>query len=158
MKIEIKITSTPEVKFQSQIDAGWIIDEKKGLFRLNLIQFESDINRYLVEKKYGDSVNKYYWGFEIGVLSEWITTFSKTKDYVSYRPKLKGIVSVSQIDWHEINKKSFEEQFHFTCNMLLDSILRIEKLKRKPKSFDYKAFLKDMNEILINLSKNQKEN
>ena len=59
---------------------------------------------------FGDSIEQFHLGFELGDMIAWNTMFEKTRDYVSYRPSRKILLSVAQLDWAKIKLKTPEEQ------------------------------------------------
>jgi len=88
---------------------------------------------------FGNSIERYVFGFEISDTSDGFT-FEETRDYVSYRPKTKSLVSVGQVDWPAIRLLSPLEQLDIFKQLLLGSIDRAASARRKPRDFDFKAF------------------
>jgi hypothetical protein len=141
MKFEIKITSPHYVKFKSLIDSGWITNEKNGLWLIDLIKFQDDINNSISNISFGESILTHYWGFEIGSLVKDSIIFSKTNKFISYRPKMRAIVTVSQFEWDEVKFLSKESQFDLVCKSLLISLDNLFKLKKKPSRFNINEYI-----------------
>ena len=54
----------------------------------------------------------------------------------------------SNFDWNIIQGLNELETIELIKKEMLVSIRRIEKMKRKPKDFDYKSLIKDLDKIL----------
>lgn len=97
---------------------------------------------------FGDSIEQFHLGFELGDAMAWNTMFEKTQDYVSYRPSQKILLSVAQLDWAKLKLKTPEVQLANLSEQVLLAAKRVGKLKRKPKNFDY-AFFADFVYVAI---------
>ncbi|HEY6095166.1 MAG TPA: hypothetical protein VIU93_09480 [Gallionellaceae bacterium] len=97
---------------------------------------------------FGTSIEEFVFGFEIAELKEWGRRFTDTRDYISYRPKSKTLISVGQLEWKEVKDLSAAEQLSRLGAALLSSIERIATAKRKPKDFDHAAFARAIRNFL----------
>lgn len=113
----------------------------------DLNRIESFIKRRLSEKNYGDSVVKFFWGFELYKFNGGFAQFFN-KNITSWKHTSKWLVSNSHFDWDTFHTLSKHISLISMKNELLKSVLRIGEMKRKPKSFDYYAFHDDLNSII----------
>lgn len=109
---------------------------------------ENYVSNALKDETFGESVSTFYFGFELADTKKWGKFFEETKCYISYRPKMKGLVSVGQLEWLEVKDLPWIEQFRVLQSSILESIMRTKEMKRKPKHFDYADFASKVNCIL----------
>ena len=111
-----------------------------GRWHVDLTVFEAFCADRLAKVDFGMSIETYYFGLEIAELQAWGAIFTATSEYTSYRPKMKSLVSVGQIEWSEIKHDTLEKQLAALWAALLSSIDRVASMQRKPKDFDSAAF------------------
>lgn len=85
---------------------------------------------------YGDSVETFVLGFEIAELEGWDEFFTSISRYTSYKPKIKALISVGQLNWPDVKDLAAIGQFQRFSEILLAAIERVAEMKRKPKEFD----------------------
>jgi hypothetical protein len=134
MEIEIKCIITNE--FQHD-----------GFKLFDINHLESFLQQKFAEKDYGESVLKYFFGFELFKFNGGFAQFF-SDDIESWKFKSKWLVINSHFDWNEMIKLNPNEVFENIKIEFLNSADRIENMKRKPKKFDNKALRKDLEEIL----------
>ena len=115
--------------------------------KVDLNNLEKYISENLKEKEYGTSVVKYFWGFELFKFDGGFAQFFRN-DIESWKHSVKWFVTNSNFDWNVIQRLSELETIELIKKEILASIERIEKMKRKPKDFDYKSLIKDLDKIL----------
>jgi hypothetical protein len=115
-------------------------ESQTGIWHIDMGKFA----RFLVDEfaglSFGSSIEEFAFGFEIASLAEWDEFFMATRDYVSYRPKRKQLLSVGQVEWNDVKELSPEEQLPFLTAALMRAIERLPTARRKPKDFDSVAF------------------
>lgn len=152
MKFRIQVTAGGEVIFagHSQKDRPvyYGAPPETGLWRVSIPKFEDFVAGELLSQSFGDSIEEFRFGFEIGELDEWGACFTSMTDYMSYRPKHKTFISVGQLEWKKIKSLSTSEQLAMLGDALVSSIERIATTKRKPKDFDYAALAQAVRGIL----------
>lgn len=112
----------------SRPPVGWLID---------MTRFEKFVDRGLRGQSFGQSIETFFLGFEIADIDAWGDVFSKTTKYVSYRPQMKGVVSVAQRDYRDVKGLGPGQQFERLTEAVGRAILRVGTMKRKPRDFDY---------------------
>lgn len=112
----------------------------QGRWWIDLTRVDDRITSAMNGVSFGDSIEQFHLGFELGDMKAWNAMFAKTRDYVSYRPSRKILLSVAQLDWAKIKLKPPEEQLANLSEEVLLAARRVGNLKRKPKSFDYEFF------------------
>ncbi len=141
MKFRTVVTSGVEVVFAGQSRAMAPVycgaPPTTGLWRIDVPKFDDFLALELAPRSFGQSIEEYVFGFEIAELDEWGSWFKETRDYISYRPRNKSIVSVGQIEWKVVKDSESEVQLSHLGAALLASIERVGTMKRKPKDFDY---------------------
>ena len=115
------------------------------LFDFN--DLEKYLNEKFSEKNYGESVVKYFFGFELYKFDGGFAQFFNN-DIESWKFKSKWLVTNAHFDWNEMIKLNRKEVFEVIKVELLNSVNRIENMARKPKSFDFKSFRKDLEMVL----------
>lgn len=115
--------------------------------KVDLNSIEKYISEKLEGNDYGTSVVKYFWGFELFKFDGGFAQFFRN-DVESWKHSVKWFVTNSNFDWNVIHGLSELETIKLIKNEMLSSIERIEKMKRKPKDFDYKSLIQDLDRIL----------
>ncbi len=133
MKFEIKRTITIEFSDDN--------------FKADLNSLESFIADKLAEKDYGSSVVKYFWGFELFKFDGGFAQFFRN-EIESWKHSVKWFVTNSNFDWNLIKSLNETETLELIKKEMIQSISRIDKMKRKPKDFDYTKLIKDLDLIL----------
>jgi hypothetical protein len=136
MEIEIKQIITNE--FQNG-----------NFYGIDLNHLEDYLNKSFEHKNYGESVLKYFFGFELYKFDGGFANFF-SDDIESWKTKSKWFVTNSHFDWNIFIKLNRSEIFEIIKTEFLKSVDRIENMKRKPKNFDYKLFRKELEEVLNN--------
>ncbi|MDT9000630.1 hypothetical protein RQP53_15250 [Paucibacter sp. APW11] len=111
-----------------------------GRWHVDVPAFEAFCATHLANVGFGTSIEAYHFGLEIADIEGWGESLKARSDYCSYRPKMKALVSVGQIDWLAIKDQSLRDQMAALWTALLSSIHRVERMKRKPRDFDAAAF------------------
>lgn len=107
-----------------------------GMWRINMPAFEAWLAARFAPLSLGSSIHEFVFGFEVAVLDEWGDRFKATRDYVSYRPAGKRIVSVGQLEWMAVKDLGAKEQLALLGEALVAAIERVNIAKRKPRDFD----------------------
>ena len=122
--------------------------------KVDLNYLEKYISESLKQKEYGTSVVKYFWGFELFKFYGGFAQFFRN-DIESWKHSVKWFVTNSNFDWNVIQRLNELETIELIRKEILGSIERVEKMKRKPKDFDYKNLINDLDKILTEyISKN----
>jgi hypothetical protein len=154
MKFRVVVTAGGEVTFAGQSQTEQPVyygaPVETGLWRISIPRFEDHLTSALAQHAFGDSIEEFIFGLEIGELDEWGQWFKATHDYVSYRPKSKTLVSVGQIEWKQVKDLPPHAQLVHLSDTLISSIERLALLKRKPKDFDQSAFAASVRQSLGN--------
>ena len=135
MEIEIKCIITNE--FQHD-----------GFTLFDINHLEDYLNRNFSKKDYGESVVRYFFGFELYKFDGGFAQFFND-DIESWKFKNKWLVTNAHFDWNKMIKLNRKEVFEVMKVEFLNCVDRIENMVRKPKNFDNKAFRKDL-EIVLN--------
>lgn len=122
------------------------IEFKEDNLKVNLNDLEDYISDKLQEKNYGTSVIKFFWGFELFKFDGDFAQFFKN-EIESWKHSVKWLVTNSNFDWNIIKDLSEIETLNLMKTELFNSINRIEKMKRKPKDFDFISFRNDIDSI-----------
>lgn len=156
MQLKIKITAGGEVNWAGQVQSGPVYyggpPPESGQWKLSIPKIEDFFCAALGRVSYGDSIDIFVLGFEIGELEGWGNFFTSMAQYTSYRPKTKLLLSVGQLNWPDVNDLSAEEQFEKFSKTLLDAIARANNMKRRPKNFDIAEFSIEVARLLKNCS------
>jgi hypothetical protein len=143
MNFLTKVTSGNEVLFvgsergNSQLPDAWLASER---WKISMPALDAYLNDRLKGQSFGGSVDLFVFGFEIADFEKWADFFKSTKDYVSYRPKSRSIVSVGQIRWTDVKDLPPAAQFRELRILLQTAINRIGTKKRRPRDFAYADF------------------
>jgi len=111
-----------------------------GRWRVDIVAFEEYCARRLAQIDFGPSIETYVFGLEIAELDAWGDTFTATGNYTSYRPKMKALVSVGQIEWSAVKHQPFPAQVAALWSALIASIDRVTTMKHRPRNFDPEGF------------------
>lgn len=134
MQIEIKSIITNEY-----------LESKFNIEDLN--NLESYLIERFAEKNYGESVIKYFFGFELYKFDGGFAQFFDN-DIEKWLTKNKWFVTNAHFDWDHFINLNREEILRLIKDEFIKSIGRIENMKRKPKHFNYRLFQKDFEEIM----------
>lgn len=152
MQLKIKVTCGGEVKWAGASQSGPVYyggpPPETGIWKLSIAKVEDYFHAALKIFSFGESIETFVLGFEIGDLEGWGNFFTSMSGYTSYRPKMKLVVSVGQLNWPDVKDLSAEEQFQRFAEILLSAIGRVSEMKRKPKSFDSAAFSVEVARLL----------
>ena len=150
MKFRILLSSSWTVKYASKAEAGGRFDPGKGVWWLKLDRIEHLVNEAISALSFGESIDTYAFGFEILDTSEGFD-FANTRDYVSYRPKTKSLLSVGQVDWPAVRFLSPALQWDVFTQSLLGSVHRAAAARRKPREFNLHVFHSTITRVLEGL-------
>jgi hypothetical protein len=148
----MKVTCGGEVNWAGAPENGPVYyggaPPETGIWKLSMTKIEDYFDGALKGRTYGDSIETFVLGFEIGDLEGWGDFFTSMSRYTSYRPKMKLVVSVGQLNWTDVKDLTAKEQFENFSKILLEAIARVAEMKRKPKNFDYATFSADVSQLL----------
>lgn len=113
---------------------------ESGIWQIDIAKFEDYMVSHLASQSFGSSVDEFIFGLEIAELEEWGRWFKETRNLTSYRQKMKQLLSVGQIEWLDVKSVPIDLQLSRLGTVLVESIERINTLKRKPKDFDVEGF------------------
>jgi hypothetical protein len=130
MEIEIKSTVTVEV-------------QNPMIYNDLLNNFQDYLNQQFAEKSYGESVVKYFFGFELYKFDGGFAKFLDD-DVESWKFKPKWFVTNAHFDWNVFINLSEQHALELIKVGFLSSVERIEKMKRKPINFNNIQFKKDL--------------
>jgi hypothetical protein len=126
MQLRIKIRSGGEVNWAGQVQSGTIYyggpPPESGQWKLSMPKVEDYFCSALSGFSCGDSIDIFVLGFEIGDLEGWGNFFTSMAQYTSYRPKMKLLLSVGQLNWPDVKDLSAEKQFERFSDTFLDAI------------------------------------
>lgn len=150
MKFRTMVTKGGEVAFAGHPPGPiyYGAPQESGLWRISIPKFDDYVASELKSFDFGESIEEFVFGFEIAELNGWGEEFKATKNYVSYRPKSKLLISVGQLEWMEVKDLPASEQLARLASVLIKAIERIEVMKRKSKHFDRLAFAETMRQVL----------
>jgi len=109
------------------------------------------LNKKFTEKNYGESVVKYFFGFELYKFDGGFAKFYEN-DIESWKTKNKWLVTNAHFDWNVFVEISQTEVLTIIKQEFLSSVDRIEKMTKKPKNFDNISFRNDLEEVLESYS------
>lgn len=152
MQLKIKVTCGGEVKWAGASQNGPIYyggpPPETGIWKLSIAKIEDYFDAALKSFFFGDSIETFVLGFEIGDLEGWGNFFTSMNHYTSYRPKMKLVISVGQLNWPDVKDLPACEQFRRFAEVFLEAIGRVAEMKRKPKSFNSAAFSVEVARLL----------
>jgi hypothetical protein len=135
MRFNFQITSTNEVDSEQ--------------WRSLVLDLEKFINSKLAKTSFGSSVDKFHYGFEIfSFTGEFDGWFQQTQNIRRYSWQNKYLLSVGQIDWDKYKNCDKKDQFNMISQSVIESIKKLQLLKKKPKDFDLEAFENSIVNIL----------
>lgn len=134
MDFEIKITITNEFP-----------DEN---FKVDLIKLQNYLVKRLDGKFYGESVVKFYWGLELFNFNGGFAQFFRN-DIESWKHSVKWFVVNSNFDWVIFNQMEEKKALILLKDELLNSVNRIDNMKKKPKDFNHNLLREDLNIFLM---------
>jgi hypothetical protein len=144
MRFRVVVTAGGEVIFAGHSRASRPVyygaPPETGLWRISLPKFEGFMATELEPQSFGSSIQEFVFGFELAELEGWGQFFKATREYLSYRPKSKMLVSVGQLDWEQVKELAANDQLSLLGAALLASVNRVAAAKRKPRDFDHAAF------------------
>jgi len=114
---------------------------------VDLNHLQDFLIKKFADKDYGESVSKYFFGFELYKFDGGFAQFFKD-DIESWKTKTKWFVTNAHFDWNHFVNLNSEEIINIMTEEFSKSIGRIENMKRKPKHFDFKLFQKDFEEVM----------
>jgi hypothetical protein len=144
MKFVLQLTTGGEVIFDGPLKADAPVyyggpPPETGRWQVDLVHFEEFCASHLAPLELGCSIDTFFFALEIAELQGWDGFFVATREYISYRPKVKALVSVGQLEWSEVKHLELEKQLEALWEVLLSSIDRVTTMKRKPRDFDSNA-------------------
>lgn len=152
MHLRIKTTSAGEVRWAGASSQGPTYyggpPPESGTWKVDVVRLEDYFEKELSNFSFGESIETFVLGFEIGELEGWGNYFTSMSNYTSYRPKMKLVVSVGQLNWPDVKDLNGREQFLRFAEILLRAISRVSEMNRKPKYFDVTTFATEVQRIL----------
>lgn len=152
MQLKIKVTGGGEVKWAGASQSGPVYyggpPPETGMWKLSIAKIEDYFDSALKNLSYGESIETFVLGFEIGDVTGWGDFFTSMSHYTSYRPKMKLIISVGQLNWPDVKDLPAREQFQWFSEILLEAIGRAAEMKRRPKHFDSAEFYAEVGRLL----------
>jgi hypothetical protein len=118
------------------------------VFNNLLNDFEGYLNKRFANKSYGESVVKYFFGFELYKFDGGFAKFYND-DIESWKTTTKWFVTNAHFDWNIFAHLEEQDALKIIKEEFLASVDRIEKMKRKPKAFDNIKFREDL-ELVFN--------
>jgi len=150
MRFRVQVTSAAEVLFAGRHDERRR-SLQNGAWRIDIVEYARYVDEHLAPQSFGEGIETFRFGFEIGDLVAWGDWFQATRDYTSYRPKSKELVSVGQLEWRDVKDLSPADQLNRLNSALTDAIARVGEMKRKPRAFDRDAFSREVSAILADV-------
>jgi hypothetical protein len=136
------------LKFKIHITKTYEVNDNEIHYDLNDIEYF--INDQLADKTFGSSVQQFDFGYEIyDFKSDYAKSYIKTADYNRYGAKNRSLLVVKQFDYGENKNLKPIEQYRILKNAILDSIMDVDKMKKRPKDFDNKR-LYSVIKIILN--------
>lgn len=152
MQLKIKVTCGGEVNWEGASQTGLVYYggplPETGSWKLSIAKIEDYFNSALKTFTFGESIETFVFGFEIGDLEGWGDFFTSMSRYTSYRPKMRLVISVGQLNWPDVKDLRAKDQFQSFAEALLDAIGRVADMKRKPRSFDSASFSVEVARLL----------
>jgi len=152
VQLKIKVTCGGEVKWAGVSESGPVYNggpaPETGIWKLSIAKIEDYFDFALKSLSFGDSVETFVLGFEIGDLEDWGDVFISMSRYTSYRPKMKLLIAVGQLNWSAVKDLPANEQFRRLAEILLEAIGRVAEMKRRPKRFNSVAFSAEVARLL----------
>lgn len=139
---------------QFEIKRTITIEFSENNLKVDLNDLEDFISQNLKEKSYGSSVLKYFWGFELFRYDGGFAEFFRN-EVESWKHSVKWFVTNANFDWNIIKDLDEAQTLKLIKEQMLLSIGRVDKMKRKPKDFNYKKLTNDLNVILCEYIENR---
>lgn len=114
-----------------------------GNFKVDLMKLQDYLINCLKDEFYGESVVKFFWGFELFRFDCGFAQFFRN-DIESWKFSVKWLVVNSNFDWITFNELEEKKALVLLKYEFLNSIERIERMKKKLKDFNYKNFQQDI--------------
>jgi hypothetical protein len=118
-----------------------------GNVPFDLNEMEQFIAERLLKLSFGESVVKYFWGFEVYKFNGRFAQFF-SDNIESWKHSKKWLVTNSHFDWDKIKDLDNYDFIELLKSELIKSIERINEMKRKPKNFNQKDFRDTIENIL----------
>jgi hypothetical protein len=134
MDFEIKITITNEFPDDN--------------FKVDLIKLQNFLVNRLDGKFYGESVVKFFWGLELFKFNGGFAQFFRN-DIESWKHSVKWFVVNSNFDWVIFNQMEEKKALILLKDELLNSVNRIDNMKKKPKDFNHNLLREDLNIFMM---------
>jgi hypothetical protein len=132
-------------------------EHETGAFDLSdLKELEDFIKVNIAGRKYGSSVNRFEWGFDLFEFGGIFAGYFKEK-VIKWQPSLKQVTSHSHFDWKKFARLSKINAVKLIRKECLDSIKRVDLLKRKPKDFKMELFHDEMKQVFDHYVKHNLE-
>lgn len=124
---------------------AWPVEHWKanrGRLRLFTPGIDKYLNDFLGDRSFGSSIDTFVLWLEVADFKSWGpgVAFSSSDGWVSYKPKVREVWSVGQLDWTEIHLLSAEQQLARYCDAFVEAVGRIEVAKHRPKDYFAHAF------------------
>lgn len=121
---------------------------------INLIlnDFEDFISERIATLEFGESVTKYFWGFELYKFDGRFSQFF-SDNIESWKYSRKWLVTNSHFDWNKLQGLTRDELIQELRTELIAAIERIQVMKRKPKDFNNVAFKEVIEKIVSDFNK-----
>lgn len=146
MRFRIYLTAGREVNLKGltkRETSGYFEESPEtAIFHVDIVKFGSFLDHAFASQSFGASIDEFVFALEIADLGAWGDRFTRTRNYITYRPKQKLLLSVGQIEWRDVKALALEEQLRVLADTLMTAIDRLPTAKRKPKDFDSAAFAK----------------
>ncbi|MFC6439429.1 hypothetical protein [Bowmanella sp. JS7-9] len=153
MEFVVQQSSGKEVIYSSiPLEKQSVAEGELGRWRIDMVDFEKYLTNKIKDLDFGQSIETYCFGFEIADTKLWGEFFASTKEYISYRPKSKTLVSVGQIEWLSVKDLDFKSQLKRLAEAIVESATRVSVLKRKPKDFNYEYFAEVVKKLVLKYS------
>lgn len=124
--------------------------ENKGRWRLFVPAVEHYLDDHLAPKQFGQSVENFMVVLEIADFESWGpgTAFAPASGRVQYSTKDKGLRSVAQVDWQQVQHLSPRLQLE-ALRLAFDKAIRnVGMQKRKPRDFETSDFADEVSRLL----------
>jgi hypothetical protein len=122
-------------------------ESETGAFDLNdLKELEDFIKVNIAGRKYGPSVTRFIWGFDLFEFGGIFADYFK-EEVIKWQPSLKQVTSHSHFDWNKFGKLSKVNAVKQIRKECLASIDRLGKATRKPKDFNVALFHDEMKQV-----------
>lgn len=129
------------------------IKEKEILFDTN--QIEKFLNNQMRNSDFGKSINKVYFSFDIFDFDGNSATKYIDNERKYQYGRDKDFSFMEQYDSKQFLNQTKYEQIIYLHHGLLNAILRIKEMKRKPKEFNIDKFYNEINKLLTDYEKHK---